>query len=140
MFSSISKPTLSAPTLGATSLIVVSSLMLSGCGWLNRGKEAVMSPVRNLVPGGEMTETINLSPDASADYNGAYRNDPNNKAFAVSPGGAYGVAFGAIDLRQAKQAALEKCTQDVVPGDLECIVYDANGTVVFRPVTLRRVK
>ena len=131
---------LTKPTFGLTAAVLTSSLLLSGCGWFNKGKDAIMTPAQNLVSGGEMTDVLNLSADARADYQGAYKNDPNNKAFAVSPGGAYGVAFGALDLKQAKQAALEKCTQDVVPGDLECIVYDANGTVVFRPVKLRRVK
>lgn len=130
--------------------VIASSLFLSGCGTIgkignvfNRGSSASDTPVEAIVPSsqpGEEVSSLKLSADGMADYNGNYRNDPNNKAFAASPAGAFGVAFGAASMQDAKQAALEKCMQDVVPGDLECIVYDVNGTKVFRPTRLRRVK
>ena len=130
------------------SCVVASGLLLSSCGassWFGRGDKNDNASIDYNDPvisqtAGELVERLQLSDKANADLNANYRNDPNNKAFAASPSGAFGVAFGATTMREAKQAALEKCMQDVVPGDLECIVYDVNGTRVFRPTELRRVR
>lgn len=75
---------------------------------------------------------INWTPEGARDYHGQYKSDPQNKAFAISPSGPYGVAFGYPTAEQAEAAALAECRLDVTPGQLDCVVFDRNGTIVLQ--------
>ncbi len=75
---------------------------------------------------------INWTPEGARDYHGQYKSDPQNKAFAISPSGPYGVAFGYPTAEQAEAAALAECRLDVNPGQLDCVVFDRNGTIVLQ--------
>ena len=120
------------------SVLCLAAVALSGCGafsWFG-GRGGADETVA-----GELVPNLTLSAEAARDYSANYSRDPSNKAFAVSPSGAFGVAFGASTVSDAERGALEKCMQDVRPGDLECAVYDVNGTIAFRgSVRLRRVQ
>lgn len=74
---------------------------------------------------------MNWTPAATRDYNGQYKQDANNKSFALSPDGAYGVAFGYANSDEATSAALRQCRADLKPGQLDCVVFDVNGSIVL---------
>ena len=80
-----------------------------------------------------MVRGVQLSPAALNDYQGAYAQDKEQKAFAVSPDGAFGIAhsFPTVDL--AKATALLECNKRVRLGQGECFLYDVNGAVVAAP-------
>ena len=104
------------------------------------------TPIAPTVPaptrlGERVTEAnMNWTPEASRDYNGQYQRDANNKSFAVSPDGPYGVAFGYTNADEASAAALAECRRDVQPGQLDCITFDVNGqiTLLFPAQVTRR--
>jgi hypothetical protein len=93
-------------------------------------------PTANVGSGGAMVTVseadINWTPEGARDYHGQYKSDPQNKAFAISPSGPYGVAFGYPTAEQAEAAALAECRLDVSPGQLDCLVFDRNGTIVLQ--------
>ena len=90
--------------------------------------------------GKERVGNLNLSAAALNDYQETYVNDGNNKAFAVSPDGAYAAAHSFPSTDLAVASALLNCNARVQPGQLECLVFDINGTVVARtPFLLRRL-
>ena len=105
-------------------------LSLSACGSL----DAIFDP------DSEVVRTLELRDEALADYLGPYQNDGLHKAFAVSGNGVkFGAAFNYDSQDEAQRAALAKCTEALVTGDIECVVYDVDGEIVlFLPVTLRK--
>lgn len=89
--------------------------------------------------GEEMVRSISLSAAALHDYQGTYQRDKPNKAFAISPDGAYAVAHSYPSERLATATALIECNERVQAGQLECLVYDVNGIVVASsPLWLKR--
>ena len=104
-------------------------------GWI--GKRASLVPLLGLIfifaecrnDGKETVEVINFSAAALNDYQGTYAQDKLNKAFAISPDGAYAVGHSFPSTRLAAATALLNCNARVQPGQLECIVYDINGQV-----------
>ena len=103
--------------------VLMSTLMLAGCP--SDGKERI--------------SVISLSAAALNDYQGFYRRDQSNKAFAISPDGAFAAAYSFPSIDLATAAALINCNARVQPGQLECLVYDINGkTIVEPPVRLSR--
>lgn len=111
-------------------LAALALLSLSACGSL----EAIFDP------DSEVVRTLELRDEALADYLGPYQNDGLHKAFAVSGNGVkFGAAFNYDSQDEAQRAALAKCTEALVTGDTECVVYDVDGEIVlFLPVTLRK--
>ena len=75
----------------------------------------------------------NVTPAMAQDYLGQYQLDKRHKVFAISPSGAFGVAEGFSNVEDAKIRAIAECEKDLQPGDLGCVVYDVDGSVVFRP-------
>ena len=89
-------------------------------------------PVNTGVNSVSVTEAnMNWTPAATRDYNGQYKRDANNKTFALSPDGAYGVSFGYASSDEASAAALRQCRADLKPGQLDCVVFDVNGQIVL---------
>ena len=89
--------------------------------------------------GRERVGDLSLSAAALNDYGGQYAMDATNKAFAMSPDGAYAAAHSYPTEALAAAAALLNCNGRVPAGQLECLVYDINGAVVAQaPVRLRR--
>lgn len=78
----------------------------------------------------ETVRTISLSPAALNDYQGVYTTDKIHKAFAISPDGAYAAGHSFPTPELAAATALFNCNARVQPGQLECLVYDIDGTVV----------
>lgn len=90
--------------------------------------------------GKERVTAFSLSAAALNDYQRAYANDGMNKAFAISPDGAFAAAHSFPTSDLAVASALLNCNARVQPGQLECLVYDVNGTVIGRaPIRLRRL-
>lgn len=80
--------------------------------------------------GMETVRRIELSAAALNDYQGTYAADKTHKAFAISPDGAYAAAHSFPTSNLAAATALFNCNARVQPGQLECLVYDIDGTVV----------
>ena len=81
----------------------------------------------------EMIQTLDLSAAALNDYQGLYSIDKPNKAFAVSPSGAYAAAHTFPTPALAMATALLRCNERVVVGQYECYIYDLNGVIVASP-------
>lgn len=82
---------------------------------------------------------IQLSSEASRDYFGQYQSDAQQKAFAVSPDGPYGVAYGFLHSSEAQKSALQRCNEAVRKGQMLCVVYDLNGIRQLNfPITVNR--
>ena len=76
---------------------------------------------------------LRLSAAALNDYQGAYALDQPNKAFAISPDGAFAAAHSFPTQSLAAATALIQCNERVRIGEAECFVYDANGVIVAHP-------
>ena len=147
-------------SLKALAGILVAGSLLTGCSYISETSSGAWQGTKNLftrggdtsdeiapvieetpiVESGEQISDFNLSPQGAEDYLGQYSRDPQSKAFAAAPGGAFGVSFGYQDIQSAKNSALAKCAQDLKPGDLECVIYDENGQIVLLlPARLQRV-
>lgn len=90
---------------------------------------------------------FDLNTMAAKDYLGLYQKDKNNKAFAVSPlvdgknEGAFAAASGRKTIDEARSNALAECRSFLKKGDLDCIIYDINGSIVLTvPVRLPEVE
>ena len=89
--------------------------------------------------GKERVVRLELSPAALNDYQGTYAVDQLNKAFAVSPDGAYAASYSFPSEDLAVAAVLLDCNSRVRLGELECMAYDINGKqVAVMPARLRR--
>ena len=89
--------------------------------------------------GKELVSTLTLNAAAKYDYDGKYASDALNKAFAASPDGAFAAAHSFPTEDLAAAAALINCNDRVLVGQLECVVYDLNGSIIAGgPMRLRR--
>lgn len=70
---------------------------------------------------------------ASAGQNGfeLFTTAPSNKAFAISPKGAWGVAYGVDDMDAAQDQALKECQALAKEDEGECIVFAVNQYVLM---------
>ena len=116
-------------------LLTIIGLVLAGCGALDGLSFPQLDLFGNKGP--QLVQRIDLSPSAQRDHLGQYQNDLNHKAFAVSPSGQHGVAFNYESVSEATDAALNACREALSVGDLDCTIYDLNGTIVLqKPVSL----
>ncbi len=116
-------------------ILLTVGLILGGCSAL----DGLGVPQLDLFGnnGAQLVQRIDLSPAAQRDHLGQYQNDLNHKAFAVSPDGQHGVAFNYESVSEATDAALNACRGALSAGDLDCTIYDLNGTIVLQtPVNL----
>ena len=120
-------------TLGI--LLTSVGLVLGGCTYFDTLSLPQLDLFGNNGP--QLVQRIELSPAAQRDHLGQYQNDPGYKAFAVSPSGQHGVAFGYNSVSEARDAALNECRKTLETGDLDCTLYDINGAIVLEtPVSL----
>lgn len=58
---------------------------------------------------------------------GEMQSQPKHQAFAVSPDGAWGRAWGKSSVENAEAAALQFCREHLKPNKRDCIVFARNG-------------
>lgn len=70
---------------------------------------------------------------AAAGQNGfeLFTSAPDNKAFAISPKGAWGVAYGVDDMDAAQDQAIKQCQSVAAEDDGECAVFAVNQYVLM---------
>ncbi|MBT9525300.1 MAG: DUF805 domain-containing protein [Rhizobacter sp.] len=83
-------------------------------------------------PGGADPATLQraaqyLSSPAALDAYAAYAREPNQKAFAVGGGGAFGWQAGQASQREAMSRALSACDANRQPYTSECRLVNVNG-------------
>lgn len=78
--------------------------------------------------------TVTLTSKQAVAYNEQKARN-GNKAFAISPDGAWGYTYGVSNQQDAQRRAIANCRKYMRKKQRDCLLFSTNGTQVLPPVT-----